>query len=38
MKAIVISTHGAPDVLHVTDLPDPVPARGRCWSESGHSV
>lgn len=28
MKAIVISTHGAPDVLHVTDLPDPVPARG----------
>lgn len=28
MKAIVISTYGAPEVLHITDLPDPVPAQG----------
>ncbi|WP_330294403.1 zinc-binding dehydrogenase [Streptomyces sp. NBC_00503] len=28
MKAIVISSYGAPEVLHVTDLPDPVPAPG----------
>lgn len=28
MKAIVISEYGAPDVLTVTDLPDPVPAAG----------
>ncbi|MFC6984255.1 alcohol dehydrogenase catalytic domain-containing protein [Streptomyces cirratus] len=26
MKAIVISAYGAPEVLHVTELPDPVPA------------
>lgn len=28
MKAIVISAHGAPEVLHLTELPDPVPAQG----------
>ncbi|MFC0843667.1 alcohol dehydrogenase catalytic domain-containing protein [Streptomyces noboritoensis] len=28
MKAIVISTYGPPEVLHITDLPDPAPARG----------
>src|SRR5215469_12680223 len=28
MKAIVISTYGPPEVLTVTDLPDPVPAAG----------
>lgn len=28
MKAIVISAYGPPEVLHVTDLPDPVPAQG----------
>ncbi|MEV4616696.1 zinc-binding dehydrogenase [Kitasatospora sp. NPDC049258] len=28
MKAIVISAHGGPEVLTVTDLPDPVPADG----------
>lgn len=28
MKAIVISAYGPPEVLHVTELPDPVPARG----------
>ncbi|KMO94961.1 zinc-binding dehydrogenase [Streptomyces roseus] len=28
MKAIVISAHGGPEVLRVTDLPDPVPAAG----------
>ncbi|MEU8517176.1 zinc-binding dehydrogenase [Kitasatospora sp. NPDC048722] len=28
MKAIVISTYGAPEVLHLTELPDPVPAPG----------
>ncbi|MFI2765717.1 zinc-binding dehydrogenase [Streptomyces echinatus] len=28
MKAIVISVYGAPEVLHITDLPDPVPAQG----------
>ncbi|MER6303664.1 zinc-binding dehydrogenase [Kitasatospora sp. NPDC001539] len=28
MKAIVISSYGAPEVLHLTDLPDPVPAQG----------
>lgn len=28
MKAIVISAYGAPEVLHITDLPDPVPAQG----------
>ncbi|WP_331741498.1 zinc-binding dehydrogenase [Kitasatospora sp. NBC_00085] len=28
MKAIVISAHGGPEVLTVTDLPDPVPAAG----------
>ncbi|MFJ9821064.1 zinc-binding dehydrogenase [Streptomyces sp. NPDC101151] len=28
MKAIVISVYGAPEMLHITDLPDPVPAQG----------
>ncbi|MFK8906308.1 zinc-binding dehydrogenase [Streptomyces sp. YS-3] len=28
MKAIVISAYGAPEMLHITDLPDPVPAAG----------
>jgi NADPH:quinone reductase-like Zn-dependent oxidoreductase len=28
MKAIVISAYGDPEVLHITDLPDPVPAPG----------
>jgi NADPH:quinone reductase len=28
MKAIVITTYGGPEVLAVTDLPDPVPAEG----------
>ncbi len=28
MKAIVISTHGGPEVLAITELPDPVPAEG----------
>jgi NADPH:quinone reductase-like Zn-dependent oxidoreductase len=28
MKAIVLRTLGAPDVLRVEDLPDPVPSRG----------
>ena len=28
MKAIVISSHGGPEVLTVTELPDPVPAAG----------
>ena len=28
MKAIVISSYGGPDVLTVTELPDPVPAAG----------
>ncbi|MER8188172.1 zinc-binding dehydrogenase [Kitasatospora sp. NPDC094015] len=28
MKAIVISAHGGPEVLTVTELPDPVPADG----------
>ncbi|GAA1253708.1 zinc-binding alcohol dehydrogenase family protein [Kitasatospora nipponensis] len=28
MKAIVISAHGGPEVLTVTELPDPVPAAG----------
>jgi len=28
MKAIAISSYGAPDVLTVTELPDPVPAAG----------
>jgi NADPH2:quinone reductase len=28
MKAIVISTYGGPEVLTVTELPDPVPAEG----------
>jgi NADPH:quinone reductase-like Zn-dependent oxidoreductase len=28
VKAIVISAYGAPEVLHLTDLPDPVPAQG----------
>ena len=28
MKAIVISTYGGPEVLTVTELPDPVPADG----------
>ena len=28
MKAIVISAHGGPEMLTVTDLPDPVPAAG----------
>jgi NADPH:quinone reductase len=28
MKAIVITTQGGPDVLAVTELPDPVPAAG----------
>ncbi len=28
MKAIVITAHGVPDVLVVTELPDPVPATG----------
>ncbi len=28
MKAVVISAYGAPEVLTVTDLPDPVPAPG----------
>jgi NADPH:quinone reductase len=28
MKAIVISAYGGPEVLTVTDLPDPVPAAG----------
>ncbi|WP_329485869.1 zinc-binding dehydrogenase [Kitasatospora sp. NBC_01246] len=28
MKAIVISAHGGPEVLAVTELPDPVPADG----------
>src|ERR1700761_5595511 len=28
MKAIVISAYGAPEVLHLTDLPDPVPTQG----------
>ncbi|MEU2632803.1 zinc-binding dehydrogenase [Kitasatospora sp. NPDC007106] len=28
MKAIVISTHGGPEVLTITELPDPVPADG----------
>lgn len=28
MKAIVISVHGGPEVLTVTELPDPVPAVG----------
>ncbi|MFE9500201.1 zinc-binding dehydrogenase [Streptomyces collinus] len=28
MKAIVISAYGAPEMLHITDLPDPVPAQG----------
>ncbi|MEU9192689.1 zinc-binding dehydrogenase [Streptomyces hundungensis] len=28
MKAIVISAYGAPEALHITELPDPVPAPG----------
>ncbi|GGV35774.1 alcohol dehydrogenase [Kitasatospora herbaricolor] len=28
MKAIVISAYGGPEMLRVTDLPDPVPAQG----------
>ena len=28
MKAIVITTYGGPEVLAVTELPDPVPAEG----------
>src|SRR4030081_2817153 len=28
MKAIVITVHGGPEVLAVTELPDPVPAAG----------
>jgi len=28
VKAIVISAHGGPEVLHITDLPDPVPVEG----------
>ncbi len=28
MKAIIISSYGGPDVLTVTELPDPVPAAG----------
>ncbi|WP_042381084.1 zinc-binding dehydrogenase [Streptacidiphilus melanogenes] len=28
MKAIVISAYGAPEVLRITDLPDPVPTHG----------
>ena len=28
MKAIVITAYGGPDVLSVTELPDPVPAAG----------
>ncbi len=28
MKAIVITSYGGPDVLAVTELPDPVPAAG----------
>ncbi|MFF7756056.1 zinc-binding dehydrogenase [Streptomyces sp. NPDC007971] len=28
MKAIVISAYGGPEVLHIADLPDPVPAFG----------
>ena len=28
MKAIVITAHGGPEVLAVTELPDPVPAAG----------
>ena len=28
MKAIVISTYGGPEVLTVTELPDPIPAEG----------
>ncbi|MGW6691538.1 zinc-binding dehydrogenase [Streptomyces sp. NPDC054961] len=28
MKAIVISAYGGPETLHITDLPDPVPAQG----------
>ncbi|MEU9181539.1 zinc-binding dehydrogenase [Streptomyces sp. NPDC048550] len=28
MKAIVISAYGGPEVLRITDLPDPVPAPG----------
>ena len=28
MKAIVISSHGGPEVLTVAELPDPVPAAG----------
>ncbi|GAA2260562.1 MULTISPECIES: alcohol dehydrogenase catalytic domain-containing protein [Kitasatospora] len=28
MKAIVISAHGGPEVLTVTELPDPVPTDG----------
>ena len=28
MRAIVISAHGGPDVLHIRDLPDPIPGAG----------
>jgi len=28
MKAIIISSYGGPEVLTVTELPDPVPAPG----------
>ena len=28
MQAIVITEYGGPDVLRVTELPDPVPAPG----------
>src|ERR1700750_1814870 len=28
MKAIIISSYGVPEVLTVTELPDPVPAAG----------
>lgn len=30
MKAIVISAYGGPEVLRITDLPDPVPIREKC--------
>jgi NADPH:quinone reductase-like Zn-dependent oxidoreductase len=30
MKAIIISSYGGPEVLTVTELPDPCPRLTRC--------
>jgi len=34
MKAIQVSSFGAPEVLRLTELPDPAPGRARSLSTS----